>query len=297
MDLNRAALFVHVVDAGGFSAAARKLGMPKTTISKKVGDLESELGVRLLNRTTRHVSLTEAGTRLYTHCQQAMRQMDVAERELQALQSEPEGLLRVGAPSAIGVRFLLPIINDMMSQHPGLRVTLLAVNDDVDGIDDTLDVLIWPGVLRQNVHAVRLVAQVEIGLYASRNYIATVGEPRIPSDLEGHNVVAFTQALSGGRFSWTLTRGRTTVSVIPETPPRFLSNDAVAVMAATATGQGVGALPVGYVERSPEEEGLVRILPEWQAAQIELNAFFRDGSASSAKTRLFLDFITRWFQS
>jgi LysR family transcriptional regulator, regulator for bpeEF and oprC len=295
MNLNRAAMFAHVVDAGGFSAAARKLGVPKTTISKRVGDLETELGVRLLNRTTRQVSLTEAGTRLYAHCQQALRQMDLAEREVKALQSEPEGLLRVGAPSAIGVRFLLPLIIDMMDQYSGLRVSLIAVNDDVHGIDDSIDVLIWPGVLRQNVHAVRLVAQVEIGLYASKAYVDSIGAPRAPSELEGHNVVAFTQAFSGGRFSWELNRGRTSVTVKPEAPPRFLSNDAVAIMAATCAGQGIGALPVGYVDQSPEGTALIRVLPEWQAAQIELNAFFRDGSASSAKTRLFLDLITRWF--
>ena len=297
MDLNRAAMFAHVVEAGGFSAAARKLGVPKTTISKRVGDLEAELGVRLLNRTTRHVSLTEAGTRLYGHCQLALRQMDLAEREVQALQSEPDGLLRVGAPSAIGVRFLLPLIIDMMAQYPGLRVSLIAVNDDVHGIDDTLDVLIWPGVLRQNVHAVRLVAQVEIGLYASTAYVASIGAPRVPSELEGHSVVAFTQSLSGGRFSWELNRGRTSVTVKPALAPRFLSNDPVAIMAAACAGQGIGALPIGYVDHSPEGTALVRVLPQWQAGQIELNAFFRDGSASSAKTRIFLDFITRWFQA
>lgn len=297
MDLNRAAMFAHVVDAGGFSAAARKLGVPKTTISKRVADLETELGVRLLNRTTRHISLTEAGTRLHTHCQQAMRLMETAEQEVHALQREPEGLLRVGAPSAIGVRFLLPLIVDLDALYPRLRVSLIAVNDDVNGIDDTLDVLIWPGIPRRNLHAVRLVAQVDIGLYASKDYIDGFGMPKAPSALTGHQVVAFTQSLSGEHFSWELTRSQTTVKVTPLSPPKFMSNDASAILAATCAGQGIGALPIGYVDRSPEASSLVRILPEWRAGQIALNAFFRDGSASSAKTRVFLDSITRWFRN
>ena len=295
MDLNRAAIFAAVVDAGGFTAAARKLGMPKTTVSKKVGDLEAQLGVRLLNRTTRAVSLTEAGTRLHAHCQQALHQMEVAEREVQALQSEPEGLLRIGAPSAIGVRFLLPIIADVMARYPGLRISLVAVNDETERVDDALDVLIWPGTLRQTVHAVRLVARVEIGLYASETYLKAHGVPKIPSALERHQVVAFTQSLVGGRFAWRLTSSRSSIQVVPEAPPRFLSNDAGAVMAATIAGQGIGALPVGYINQSPEAADLVRLLPKWQAAQTELNAFFRDGSSSSLKTRLFLNAVGRWF--
>lgn len=295
MDLNRAAMFAHVVDAGGFSAAARKLGVPKTTISKKVSDLENELGVRLLNRTTRHVSLTEAGARLHAHCEQALRQMELAEREVQALQSEPEGVLRVGAPSAIGGRFMLPLIIDLMTQYPKLQVTMIAVNDDVNGIDETLDVLIWPGHLHQSFHAVRLVAQAEVGLYASSGYIEAFGKPTKPAALEGHQVVAFTQALSGGQFSWNLKRAGTSAKVIPSSPPKFMSNDAGAILAATCAGLGISALPVGYVDRSPDTASLVRLLPGWNATPIEVNAFYRDGNASSAKTRLFLDFVTRWF--
>ncbi|MFM2098920.1 MAG: hypothetical protein RLZZ366_459 [Pseudomonadota bacterium] len=296
MDLNRAAIFASVVDANGFTAAARKLRLPKTTVSKRVSDLEAELGIRLLNRTTRSLSLTEAGTKLYAHCRQAIQTMETAEREVQALQSEPEGLLRIGAPSAIGVRFLLPLIADLMLQYPALRISLIAINDDSGLNEDQLDVLIWPGVLRQTMHAVRLVGRVEIGLYASRAYLEAHGAPAVPSALETHKVVAFTQSLSGDRFVWQLRNGGSQIEVVPEFEPRFLSNDAVAIMAATLAGQGIGALPVGYVNGSPEAASLVRLLPQWQAAEIELNAFFRDGSSSSLKTRLFLDFVSGWFQ-
>jgi LysR family transcriptional regulator, regulator for bpeEF and oprC len=296
MDLNRAAIFAAVVEAQGFTAAARKLRLPKTTVSKRVSDLEAELGIRLLNRTTRSLSLTEAGAKLYAHCRQAIQTMETAEREVQALQSEPEGLLRIGAPSAIGVRFLLPLIADFMAHYPALRISLIAINDDSGLKDDQLDVLIWPGVLQQAMHAVRLVGRVEIGLYASRAYLAAHGTPAVPSALETHKVVAFTQSLSGDRFVWHLRSGGSQIEVVPEFEPRFLSNDAVAIMAATLGGQGIGALPVGYVNGSPEAASLVRLLPQWQAAEIELNAFFRDGRSSSFKTRLFLDFVSGWFR-
>ena len=295
MDMTRAAVFAKVVEAQGFSAAGRLLAMPKTTVSKKVSDLEAELGVRLLNRTTRSVSLTEAGSRVYTHCLAAIRHMDAAEREARALQNEPEGLLTIAAPGAIGVTFLLPALTAFMERYPAVQVTLLSMNELVDLERERIDVMIWAGATMPIGHSVKLVARAELGLYASRAYVELHGTPTMPDKLSAHRVVGFSHSVVGvSRPVWHLQRGDETVEVTPAAPPRFRSNDRTAVLAAIIAGYGVGGSPTRLVEQHPERDKLVRVLPEWRIAPVDLNAVFPD--ASSLNIRLFLDFVVDWFR-
>lgn len=296
MDLNRAAIFARVVEANGFSAAARLLGMPKTTVSKRVAELETELGVRLLNRTTRRLSLTEAGARVHAHCLLAIGHMAAAEREARAMQEQPRGMLVVGAPAPIGVAFLMPAITAFMAEHPGIAVTYLSVDDVPGPGDDRVDVLVWAGPDAPPGHAVRLVANVEIALYASVAYLAANPAPTVPGELQHHQAVVFTQSLAAGRFAWVLGRGDEAVIVEPAAAPRFRSNDAGAILAAVAADVGIGGLPVRFVEAVAPPGRLVRLLLDWRVAPIELKALYRDGSSSSLKTRLFLAFVEAWFR-
>jgi DNA-binding transcriptional LysR family regulator len=295
MDMTRAVVFAKVVEAQGFSAAGRLLAMPKTTVSKKVSDLEAELGVRLLNRTTRSVSLTEAGSRVYTHCLAAIRHMDAAEREARLLQNEPEGLLTIAAPGAIGVPFLLPALTAFMERYPAVQVTLLSMNELVDLERERIDVMIWAGATMPIGHSVKLVASAELGLYASRAYVELHGTPTMPDTLSAHRVVGFSHSVVGvSRPVWHLQRGDETVEVTPAAPPRFRSNDRTAVLAAIIAGYGVCGSPTRLVEQHPERDKLVRVLPEWRIAPVDLNAVFPD--ASSLKIRLFIDFVVDWFR-
>lgn len=295
MDLTGAVIFAKVVEAKGFSAAGRLLAIPKTTVSKKVSDLEASLGIRLLNRTTRHISLTEAGTRVYAHCVAALRHLDAAQREADALQHQPEGLLTIAAPGAIGVPFVLPALTAFMERYPAVQVTLLSMNELADLDRDRIDVMIWAGGAMPPGHAVRLVARVDIALYASSSYVARNGAPTAPQELAGHRAVAVTPSIGGGsRFVWRLQRATTTIEVTPSAQPRFRSNDPNAVLSAVAAGYGIAGLPTRLVDHLAEGRSFVPILPDWRISPIEISALFRD--ASSLKTRLLLDFIADWFR-
>lgn len=295
MDMNAAAIFAHVVEAKGFSAAARSLGLPKTTISKKVGDLEAELGVRLLNRTTRRLSLTEAGARAHGPIVAAMRLMEQAERETRAVQHEPEGLLTIAAPGGIGVPFLMPLIAAFILRYPAVEIAYLSLDTPVDLGEERIDVMLWPGDPGTRAHAV-LVTQVEMALYASGAYCARCGIPHEPRELAGHAVIAFTQSI-GRHFLWALHDGATVAEVDPGARIRFRSNDPGAILAAIEAGQGIGSLPIRFVERMAAGHDVVRVLPDWYAAPIPLSALYRDGSATSLKARLFIDFVTDWFRN
>lgn len=296
MDMNAAAVFARVVEANGFSAAARLLDIPKTTVSKKVGDLEAELGMRLLNRTTRALSLTEAGARVYAHILEALRHMAAAEREARAIAEEPAGLLTIAAPGALGVPFVVPLIAAFMARYPAIEIAYLSVDHAVDLGEERIDVMIWPGEHPRGPHVVP-VAQVEIALYASADYLARHGAPRVPADLARHAVVAFTQAIHGRRFAWVLRRGGASTEVVSTAPIRFRSNDPGAILAAVAAGHGIGALPVRFVGHGTEGAGLVPVLRGWLIPPIVLSALYRDGSAASMKARLFIAFVADWFRS
>ena len=295
MDMNAAAIFARVVEAKGFSAAARLLDMPKTTVSKKVGDLEADLGVRLLNRTTRRLSLTEAGARAHAHIVAAMRLMEQAERETRAVQHEPSGLLTIAAPGGIGVPFLMPLIAAFMARYPAVEIAHLSLDTPVDLGDERIDVMLWPGDPGTRAHAVP-VTHVEIALYASTAYLARHGLPQQPRDLAGHAVIAFTQSI-GRHFVWTLRQGDVVSEIDPAARIRFRSNDPGAILAAIEAGHGIGSLPVRFVQRMAAGHDVVRVLPDWQGPSIPLSALYRDGSATSLKARLFIDFVTDWFRN
>lgn len=294
MDLNRAMVFARVVEAKGFSAAARQLGIPKASVSKKIADLEAELGIRLLNRTTRSVAATEAGLRLYQHCVEAIRQLAVGEREVRALQQAPQGMLTIAAPGAIAVNFLLPTINAFMNAYPGVQMTLVSVNDVVEPPGEGIDVLVCVGTSPPAGHSVRLVARVELALYASASYLESAGLPHQPRDLATHDIVAFTQSFRGSRFTWQLHNANAQVEIVPSRQPRFRSDDPAAVLGAIAAGQGIGVLPVRFAEHVDAGRTLERVLPGWCAPPTGIHALVAD--TSSLKTRLFLDLVAEWFR-
>ncbi|WP_298283525.1 LysR family transcriptional regulator [Novosphingobium sp.] len=295
MDFNAAAIFVRVAEAGGFTAAARHLAMPKSTVSKKVAALEQELGVRLLNRTTRALTLTEAGSRVLSHCREAVGHIEAAEREARSLQQEPVGQLTIAAPPAIAISAVMPAIAAFMERFPLVSLVLLSSTDLADLDEGRADVMIWAAADMPPGHAVRLVAEIEVALFASAEYVQSNGSPQTPAELSQHAAVAHTYAYQRRGFSWPLRSGDKTVDIVPVGPPRFASNDAMAVLAAIMSGHGIGGLPLAMVAAMPQAKTLVPVLPLWRASPVALGALFRDGASSSLKTRLFLDFIAAWF--
>jgi LysR family transcriptional regulator, regulator for bpeEF and oprC len=294
MDLNRALMFAKVVENGSFTAAARRLGSPKSTVSKKVADLEAELGVRLLNRTTRSLKLTEAGQRLYEHCLDALQRLEDGERLVRELQRSPSGMLTVGGPAAICVNFLMPTILEFAELYPKVQLTLVSVNDFVEPSRDDIDILIWVGETPPVGHSMRLVADIDLGLYGSYEYLERFGHPKEPSELANHAAVAFVQSFKSGRFAWRLTREGVGVEVAPLLPPRLRFDDPGAIMRAVAAGHGIGMLPLRFASLPGAAPNLTPVLPAWRGAPIAVRALVVD--TGNLKSRLFLDFVARWFR-
>jgi DNA-binding transcriptional LysR family regulator len=178
------ATFVKVVEAGSFSAAARRLGMPKTSVSAKVAGLEKRLGVRLIHRTTRKLRMTEAGEKYFHHCAIATREVELGEAALQSAKEKPYGVLRVTAPVDFGRAVLPRIVQAYTSKYPDVSVDLIVTNRIVDVVDEGIDLAIrWAGSLKDSSLIARRFIETRSNLWASPKYLKEIGKPTHPREL------------------------------------------------------------------------------------------------------------------
>jgi DNA-binding transcriptional LysR family regulator len=256
-------ILVRVVRTGSYTQAARELGISKSYASKQVRGLEDRLGVRLLNRTTRTVTATDAGQRLVDRCMGLLDELEAAERDVTALQDSPRGLLRLSAPVSFGTRFIAPALAGFMERFPDLAVTADLSDRRVDLVEEGYDLAVRIGRLDDASHLARKLAPVRSCLVASPAYLAARGAPKRPEDLRDHPCMVY--SLHASPTSWALTAlsgGGDPMRV--RVTARLTSNNGDALLAAARAGLGVAALPdffVGDLIRSGE---LAWVLPEWQ---------------------------------
>src|SRR5713101_7275743 len=189
MDLNEILVFARVVQAGSFTAAAAALGMPKSSVSRKVSDLEERLKSRLLQRTTRKLSLTDVGRTYYDYCARIVGEIEDGERAVSRLQEAPRGLLRVTAP--INVAFLGPIVSDYLKRYPEVRLDLFCTGRTVDLVEERFDVAIRAGTLADSTLIARSLGSAGWLLVATPAYLKKHGRPRTPEDLKKHDCMFF----------------------------------------------------------------------------------------------------------
>jgi DNA-binding transcriptional LysR family regulator len=189
MDLNELVVFAKVVQAGSFSAAAKGLAMPKSTVSRKVADLEERLDVRLLQRTTRKLSLTDAGRLLYDHSSRIASEVETAERAVTSLHETPRGLLRVTA--GVNASYLGPIVRDYLKRYPEVRLELYCTGRQVDLVEERFDLGIRAGRLPDSSLIAKSLGGTAWFLVATPAYLKRRGRPRAPADLAAHDVLAF----------------------------------------------------------------------------------------------------------
>src|SRR5262245_42530996 len=189
MDLNEIMVFTRVVQTGSFTAAAKALGMPKSTVSRKVSDLEERLDTRLLQRTTRKLSLTDAGRTYFDYGARILGEVEDAERAIGDLQATPRGLLRVTA--GINSSYLAPIVADFLGRYPEVRLDLLCTGRAVDLVEERFDVAIRAGALPDSSLIARSLGAVSWFLVATAAYLKKRGRPRSPEDLAQHDVLIF----------------------------------------------------------------------------------------------------------
>ena len=288
-DLNDTLIFVKVVEHGSFISAARALRLPKTTVSRKVQDLEQRLGAQLLHRTTRKLGLTEAGNVYYEHCQRIARELNEAASAVSQLHAGPRGWLRFTAPYSIGIDKISPLLGEFHAQYPEIRVEMLLANDTLDLISGEIDVALRIGSLPDSNLVARRLSTLRTQVYASPKYLARYGEPLHPDDLQHHRVLAMQKNRRGNGFALTLrdAEGEQDYPI----NPILVANDPAALKGALLCGEGIMVGADVMVKPYLEQGHLLRVLAGWTGPEYEFNAVFPRGHVQSPKVRAFVDFL------
>jgi DNA-binding transcriptional LysR family regulator len=292
-DLNDTLIFVKVVEHGSFIAAAKTLRLPKTTVSRKVQDLETRLGAQLLHRTTRKLGLTEAGNIYFEHCQRIARELDEAESAVGQLQDGPRGWLRITTPYSLGIERIAPLLGEFHATHPEVRVEMLLSNEPLDLIDKEIDVALRVGSLPDSTLVARKLATLRTQIYASPEYIQRYGEPLHPDDLQHHRTFGMQKMLRNGVYYWPLHDGERTVEY--RIDPVMVANDPAGVRGALLCGEGLMLASDVMVKAFVQGGYIRRVLAGWTGPEYELNAVFPRGRVQSPKVRAFVDFLVDRF--
>jgi DNA-binding transcriptional LysR family regulator len=279
------AVFAAVAETEGFSAAARRLGVSKAMVSVAVARLEARLGVKLLQRTTRRLSLTEAGAATLPHAQRAvLAARDAEEAATQALTS-PRGVLRLNAPMSFGLLHVAPALGAFAKTYPEVKVDLVLDDRVLDLTEGGFDLALRVGSLPDSALVSQHLARSRNVLVAHASYLARAGVPGAPKDLAGHAALVYSLAATGAR--WTLSRGSRTETVRVSGP--LQANSSLALRDALLQGLGLARIPWFVVGEDLARGRLVRVLPDWDLPAQEVHALTTTREHLPRKTRAFID--------
>ena len=281
--LNAMRVFVAVADAGGLSAAGRRLVMPLTTVSRQLKALEEALDARLVTRTTRRLALTEPGRAYLETCRRVLSDLDAAERRLTGEQAEPQGVLALTAPVAFGRRHVLPVVTDFLEDFPRMSVRMFLMDRVVDLVEEGLDLGIRIGHLPDSSLRATQLGTVRYVTCASPSYLAEAGVPATPKDLAGHRCISFNNFSPTER--WTFA-GRKPVSVTVD--PRLIVNTADAAIDAAKAGLGVVRVLSYQADSSLEDDSLRLILEDFEPEAIPVSLIHREDRLPQAKVQSFV---------
>lgn len=291
MDLNEIRVFVKVVRAGGFSRAAKQLGMPNSTVSARVSALERRLGVTLLQRTTRTLRLTEAGERYFRQVAEGMEEILRAEAEISTSQDEPQGLLRVTAPIDMGDAHFVELVHAFKRKYPKVSLELIFSDRRLDLVAEGVDVAIRAGELKDSGLIAKKLGQICWAVYASPAYLERAGTPAHPKDLRRHECLQFTAL---GKEGWRLVGGKRTVNV--PLGRHVIGNDMMLMKALALSGMGIALLPT-YACRAEVKSGkLVRVLPGHHAKLDPIHLVYPGQRFVPPKLRAFIEIADAIFK-
>jgi DNA-binding transcriptional LysR family regulator len=284
--------FVQVVDAGGFAAAARKMEMTRSAVNKLVIQLERDLGVQLLHRSTRRVSPTEAGLAFYERCVQILADLDEAERAVALLHDAPRGVLKVNAPMSFGTMRLGAAIADFMLQYPDLRVQLTLDDRFVEPIAEGYDLTLRIAEPTESASLIqRPIAPVRRVLCAAPSYLAQRGIPDCPQALRHHACLHYGYLATGTAWKLAGTDGEETVPIRSV----LCSNNGEVLRDAAIQGLGIALLPTFIAENPLNANQLAMILPNYRPLELTLWAVYPVNRHLSAKVRLLTEFLQARF--
>ncbi len=289
VDLNEMVCFAHVVGDGSFAAAARRLRIPPSTMSRKIAGLERRLGARLLERTTRKLRLTDAGTQYYERCRRVVAEAEEADRLMLARASRAQGTVRISVPEVFVERLLAPAVTRLLATYPDVRVECLTDDRYVDLVGERIDVALR--VLSpkdRSALGARRLGETSPVLCASPAYLEARGAPRAPEGLPSHALCAFGRDRSAFSFRLIDRAGR---AVRIRAVPRLLTTSDVHLRSACLAAAGIALIPPFVVDADLRSGRLVRVLPRWTGAALTLFAVTPQARAVPTHVRVFLDIL------
>ncbi len=298
MDALRAMRVVQaVVQSGSLSSAARQLGLSAPSVTRQIQALEEELGARLFHRSSRHLTLTEAGELYHRHAEQILAQMEDARAAVANLQAVPRGMLRVHARVLVGVLHIAPALPRFLAANPEVQVDLLLSNAVVDPVERQVDVDIRIGALADSSLIARRLAPSEPIVCAAPAYLAQHPAPERPADLARHNCLTY--RLTMGRPVWRFLDAAGALTEIPVSGS-LQTDSGPALLEAARGGLGIALMPDWSVLEDVRSGRLVRLFPGLRVSHMEfengIHALYPDSRRMPTKLRVFLDFLSEWFR-
>ncbi|SEI63344.1 DNA-binding transcriptional regulator, LysR family [Allopseudospirillum japonicum] len=275
--------FVAVVESGSFTQAAQRIGISTAQVSRLIAQLEQRLATKLLYRSTRKVSVTEAGTLYYQHCRQVLDALEAAERKLTYLQTTPRGKLRITMPITYGEKVVAPLLNDFMCDYPELKIQVQLSNQKLDLVKEGFDLAVRIGKLEDSNMMAKRLATRRLFLCASPSYIQTYGMPQALSELNRHN------CLLGTLDFWRFKKDGKEYNLRVQGSLRY--NSGHALVDAALKGLGLVQLPDFYVQSSLHCKDLIEVLPEFQPEDEDIWALYPHDLHLSPKVRRLVDFL------
>lgn len=285
-DTGAAAVLVEVVLQGSFRGAARALGMPKSSVSRRVAELEARLGVRLLQRTTRRVGLTDAGKAYFDRAAAGIAALEEAEAAARDLAQSPRGTLRITVPVNFGLLVLPQLLTEFLAQHPAVSIQVELLDRQVDLIEERFDVAIRAGSLPDSTLVAQRLSGTKVVVVASPDYLRGRKRPKVPADLAEHDCLLFGPSQAA---VWTFADGRKPVEVPVKGP--LCANNFFLLREAAAAGLGVARVPALLAEQPVAERRLVTLLDAFVPAEVPLHAVYPSARYLSPRVRAFVDFL------
>ena len=286
-------VFVQVVDAGGFTRAAENLQLPKATVSTLVRNLESALSVKLLNRTTRQVSLTADGAAYYERCLRILAEVRDAEDSLSKTHASPSGRLRIDVPAALGRHLLMPSLPQFFARYPDIHLEVGCSDRPVDLIEEGVDLAVRGGALADSTLIARRIGLIHFVTCAAPSYIALHGRPQHPNELLQHECVNYFSAKTGKISDWDFAKDGERLQL--RVPGRIAVNDANAYMTATLSGLGIAQTAAFVMCPYLQSGELELLLEDWTIDPLPLHVVYPQNRHLSAKVRVFVEWISELF--
>ena len=288
-------VFLQVVDCGNFSAASNKLNLSVSTVARQISGLEDRLGVKLLHRSTRALSLTEAGVLYSDRIRELMREIEAIKHEVLGFQKDVKGLLRVHLRSSIGTQVIVPAIPEFLREHPDLKIEVTLTDEFANLVAEGIDVAVWLGKLENSSLIARKLNSGNRIICCSPAYASTNGLPKIPEDLSKHNCIVFRAKNYDNLWRLKFDEKSTVVKV----SGNIQSESSAVLLMSVMNGVGLAMLQEAMVLRAITSGALINVFPGYEVSStdstVALYAVYSGRKKTSAKTRAFVDFLVRLF--